>query len=74
MLVKPFNTIEPMVNFGKRSIYTATDNWTILTKDRLPSAHFEHTIAVSESYPIILTTFEWIEEEIKTNRDIVYID
>ena len=66
--------IEPMVNFGKRSIYTATDNWTILTKDRLPSAHFEHTIAVSESYPIILTTFEWIEEEIKTNRDIVYID
>lgn len=66
--------IEPMINFGKRSVYTASDNWTILTRDRLPSVHFEHTISVNESFPIILTTFDLIEEEIKTNGDIVYID
>jgi len=66
--------IEPMINFGKRAVYTASDNWTILTKDRTPSVHFEHTVSVNENNPIILTSFEGIEEEIKTNKDVVYID
>tara|TARA_B100001250_G_scaffold397046_1_gene403721 strand:- start:7807 stop:8607 length:801 start_codon:yes stop_codon:yes gene_type:complete len=47
--------IEPMVNFGKKEVYTSKDGWTILTKDGKPSAHFEHTIAITEDGPIILS-------------------
>ena len=36
-------------------IYTSKDGWTILTKDGKPSAHFEHTIAITENGPIILS-------------------
>lgn len=54
--------IEPMVNMGKRNVMQADDGWTILTEDRLPSAHFEHTVAVTRSGPDVLTTFAYIEE------------
>ncbi len=47
--------IEPMVNYGKKEIYTSKDGWTIFTKDGMPSAHFEHTIAITEEGPIILS-------------------
>ncbi len=47
--------IEPMINFGEESIYTKSDNWTVCTKDGQPSAHFEHTIAVTKDGPEILT-------------------
>jgi methionyl aminopeptidase len=47
--------IEPMINLGKKDIYTADDGWTIFTKDGLPSAHFEHTIAITKSGPKILS-------------------
>ena len=47
--------IEPMINMGSREIYTKKDGWTICTKDGLPSAHFEHTITVTENGPQILT-------------------
>lgn len=47
--------IEPMVNFGKKEVYTSKDGWTIFTKDGKPSAHFEHTIAITEDGPIILS-------------------
>ena len=47
--------IEPMINLGKKDIFTADDGWTIFTKDGLPSAHFEHTIAITESGPKILS-------------------
>ena len=47
--------IEPMINAGKKDIYTASDGWTILTKDGSASAHFEHTIAITESGPKILS-------------------
>lgn len=47
--------IEPMVNLGKYPIEFASDGWTALTKDRLPSAHFEHTVLISENQPEILT-------------------
>ena len=38
--------IEPMVNVGQSAVRSAADEWTILTKDQKPSAHFEHTVAV----------------------------
>jgi methionyl aminopeptidase len=47
--------IEPMVNLGKNHVQTSEDGWTVLTADGLPSAHFEHTILVSDGKPEILT-------------------
>lgn len=47
--------IEPMVNLGRQEVEYAKDGWTILTKDRKPSAHFEHSILVTSSEPEILT-------------------
>ncbi len=47
--------IEPMVNLGSYKVKTAEDGWTIITNDGLPSAHFEHTIAISNDKPEILS-------------------
>lgn len=47
--------IEPMVNLGTWKVIIAEDGWTILTADGLPSAHFEHTIAIIDNKPEILT-------------------
>ena len=47
--------IEPMINLGSKEIYTAEDGWTILTTDGNVSAHFEHTIAIKEDGPHILS-------------------
>lgn len=65
--------IEPMVNLGKREIYTMNDDWTIATQDGKPSAHFEHTLAVRTGKPDILTTFAYIEEAVKNNPELVKI-
>ena len=54
--------IEPMVNMGTRDVVQSTDGWTISTRDKKPSAHFEHTIAVRANKADILTTFQFIEE------------
>ncbi len=48
--------IEPMLNMGKKEIETQNDHWTIVTADRKPSAHFEHTVAVTEKGPYVLTS------------------
>jgi methionyl aminopeptidase len=47
--------IEPMINAGSKEVYTGKDGWTILTKDGKPSAHFEHTVAITDSGPKILS-------------------
>ncbi len=47
--------IEPMVNLGGYKVETASDNWTVITADGQPSAHFEHTIVVTNAEPDILT-------------------
>ena len=47
--------IEPMVNMGSYNVKTNADGWTVLAVDGLPSAHFEHTILISNSKPEILT-------------------
>ena len=57
--------IEPMVNLGKRNVVQESDGWTIRTTDRLPSAHFEHTVAILEDRTEILTTHKYIEEVYK---------
>jgi len=50
--------IEPMVNVGTFEVESLEDGWTIVTIDHKPSAHFEHTIAITESDPLILSTRE----------------
>jgi len=47
--------VEPMVNIGTKKVRVLRDHWTQVTTDRQPSAHFEHTIAVTESGPYVLT-------------------
>ena len=47
--------IEPMLNLGGDDVYEHSDGWTVSTVDKKPSAHFEHTILVTEGEPVILT-------------------
>ena len=47
--------IEPMINMGTWESQILDDGWTAVTKDKLPSAHFEHTVAVTENGPEVLT-------------------
>ncbi|MBK7128997.1 MAG: type I methionyl aminopeptidase [Crocinitomicaceae bacterium] len=53
--------IEPMINMGTEKIKQLKDGWTILTADGLPSAHFEHDVAVVDGKPVVLSTFEFID-------------
>lgn len=53
--------IEPMVTMGDRKIWMLPDKWSIITRDRKPAAHFEHTIAIRKGQAEILSTFEEIE-------------
>jgi methionyl aminopeptidase len=50
--------IEPMVNMGTHKVKVMRDGWTVITNDKKPSAHFEHSIAVTENGPLILSTRE----------------
>ena len=47
--------IEPMVNFGTFEVKVMKDGWTVVTKDKSPSAHFEHSVAVTGDGPVILS-------------------
>ncbi|MBO0800179.1 MAG: type I methionyl aminopeptidase, partial [Blastocatellia bacterium] len=50
--------VEPMVNAGTHDIHVLADGWTVKTKDGKASSHFEHTIAVTENGPVVLTALE----------------
>ncbi len=54
--------IEPMINMGGKKVIFENDGWTVRTKDRKPSAHFEHTVAIRHGKADILSTFEFIQE------------
>lgn len=54
--------IEPMINLGSKNVRFEKDGWTVHTRDKKPSAHFEHTVAIRSGKADILSTFEWIEE------------
>ena len=55
--------IEPMLNLGTHKIYILDDDWTIITRDGSPSAHFEHTVVVTKDGYRILTGDDNFEEE-----------
>ena len=54
--------IEPMINMGSKNIVIERDGWTTRTKDRKPSAHYEHSIAIHNGKPDILSSFKYVEE------------
>ncbi len=54
--------IEPMINMGTEKVEQLDDNWTIVTADGKPSAHFEHNVAVVDGNPLILSTFDYVLE------------
>ncbi|WP_235296813.1 type I methionyl aminopeptidase [Portibacter marinus] len=62
--------IEPMVNQGSKEIAKSSDGWTIISRDRKPSAHYEHTIAITKNEPDILSDHSFIETSIKKNANI----
>ena len=57
--------IEPMINMGSRNIVIERDGWQCRTRDRRPSAHYEHTLAVIDGKAEILTSYEPIFEVLK---------
>lgn len=63
--------IEPMVNLGSKNIVIEKDGWQCRTKDRKPSAHFEHEIAITEDEPRILTTFKYVDEALAAKRSSI---
>lgn len=50
--------IEPMVNMGTHKVKVLRDGWTVITNDKKPSAHFEHSVAVTENGPLVLSSRE----------------
>ncbi len=50
--------VEPMLNLGKRQTKLLGDGWTVVTKDGMPSAHFEHTFTITDDGPLVLTALD----------------
>jgi methionyl aminopeptidase len=59
--------IEPMINMGTRNIKQDSDGWTIRTMDNKPSAHYELALAIRNGEADILSTFEYIENQLTEN-------
>lgn len=65
--------IEPMINLGTKNVEFLKDGWTVMTADRKPSAHFEHDVAMIDGKVEILSTFDFVEEGLKTNKNNLVI-
>ncbi|ASK28998.1 type I methionyl aminopeptidase [Chryseobacterium sp. T16E-39] len=61
--------IEPMVNLGTDKVKFHNDGWTVTTLDNLPSAHFEHDVAVINGKPVLLSTFKYVYEALGIQSD-----
>ena len=62
--------IEPMINMGKRDVYTEEDGWTVRTRDGKPSVHFEHDVCVRKNKADILSDYSPIERAEKANSHL----
>ena len=62
--------IEPMINLGKRDVYTEEDGWTVRTKDGKPSVHFEHDVCVRKGKADILSDYSIIENAEAANPNL----
>jgi methionyl aminopeptidase len=63
--------IEPMINMGTHNIIQLEDGWTVITRDRKPSAHFEHNVAIVNGTAEVLSTFDYVEEALKKRGSVV---
>ena len=59
--------IEPMINLGKKDVYTEDDGWTVRTTDHKPSVHFEHDVCVRKNKADILSDYSIIEKAERGN-------
>lgn len=62
--------IEPMINMGKKDVYTEKDGWTVRTKDGKPSVHFEHDVCVKKNKALILSDYSIIEAAERGNSNL----
>lgn len=62
--------IEPMINLGKKEVFTEKDGWTVRTTDGKPSVHFEHDVCVQKGKADILSSYAPIEEAEKSNSNL----
>ncbi|MCB0652519.1 MAG: type I methionyl aminopeptidase [Saprospiraceae bacterium] len=62
--------IEPMVNLGDKRVATSKDGWTVYARDKKPSAHFEHTIAIRKDKADILSDHSIVEQAIRKNDNV----
>ncbi len=62
--------IEPMINLGKREVYTEEDGWTVRTADHAVSVHFEHNVCVQRNAPDLLSDYSIIEAAEKSNPNL----
>ena len=62
--------IRPMINLGKRDIFTEEDGWTVRTVDHLPSVHFEHDVCVQKNKAELLSDYSIIETAEKANSHL----
>jgi methionyl aminopeptidase len=62
--------IEPMINLGKREVYTESDGWTVRTIDHQPSVHFEHDVCVKKGKADILSDYSIIEAAERANPNL----
>ncbi len=66
--------IEPMINLGTKEVMGIGDGWTIITSDKKPSAHFEHTVAIRKGKKAdILSDHSFIQEAVKKNSNLLEI-
>lgn len=66
--------IEPMINLGSRDVFTESDRWTVRTRDRKPSVHFEHDVAVKKDKADILSSYKPIEDAEAANPHLIMAD
>ncbi|HEV7620522.1 MAG TPA: type I methionyl aminopeptidase [Flavisolibacter sp.] len=62
--------IEPMINLGKKEVYTDKDGWTVRTKDGKPSVHFEHDVCIRKGFADVLSDYSTIEAAEKANSNL----
>ena len=62
--------IEPMINMGKKDVFTEDDGWTVRTRDGKPSVHFEHDVCVKKNKADILSDYSIIEAAEKANVNL----
>ncbi len=62
--------IEPMINLGSKDVYYDSDGWTVRTKDGKPAAHYEHNVCIKKNKADILSSFDQIIINEKSNLNL----